>query len=279
MLADYHMHLENGPLTVEYIAQFVEVAQARGVTEVGISEHCHHFVEYRRIMEHLATGPGTYRELDEFFSQCFHTPIAEYIDVLNQARQAGLPIKIGIEVDYIPGFEREIAEFIAGQEWDYVLGSVHYLGKWAIDFSPDLGWQERDVDQVYEEYFSTLQQAARSGLFDVITHPDLVKIFGHRPGIALDRIYVETAASMAEGGVCCEVSAAGIRKPVGEIYPARELLAECQRRNVPITFSSDAHYPQEAGENLHQAVAFAKSCGYTQAATFTARQMTLYPLD
>lgn len=278
MIADYHMHLENGSFTVDYISQFVETALARGVDEIGISEHGHHFIEYKPIMQHLAEGDDAYPQIVKWMSDDFHFPVDEYIDVLLKARDRGMPIKVGIELDYIPGFEEEIASFLAGRPWDYVLGSVHFLDKWGIDISPEIGWGEKNVDQVYRQYFGVLQKAARSGLFDVITHPDLVKIFRHRASIPLTEIYRETAEAMANGNVCCEVSAAGLRKPVGEIYPVPELLKLCREHSVPITLSSDAHYPKDAGLNLDKAIALAKECGYTELALFTERTRTLVPL-
>ncbi len=278
MIADYHMHLENGPLTVSYVQQFVKAAQARGVDEVGISEHGHHFIGYRPVMAHLCEGDDAFCYVTEWMIKCFDTPTSTYLEVLLEAREQGMPVKIGIELDYVPGFETEIAQFVQGHPWDYVLGSVHFLGKWGIDIGPDCGWEGRDINAVYQEYFSTLQQAARSGLFDIITHPDLVKIFGHRADISLETIYRQTAQAMAEGNVCCEVSAAGLRKPVGEIYPVPELLRECCKLDVPITLSSDAHYPQDAGLNLDKAIGLAKQCGYTQLATFAQRTRTMMPL-
>jgi len=279
MIADYHMHLENGSMTVEYIKQFVDAALARGVDEIGISEHGHHFREYWPIMQHIAEGEDAFPEIVNWMKNDFAQSVDDYIDVVLQAKAMGLPVKLGIELDYVPGMEEKIARFTESRPWDYVLGSVHFLGKWGIDLSPELGWPGRDVDAVYEEYLATLQMAARSGLFDVITHPDLVKIFCHRPSKSIIDLYHETAQAMADGGVCCEVSAAGLRKPVREIYPVSELLLACQERQVPITFSSDAHWPEDAGLNVDKAVAFAKQCGYEELAVFSGRRRILSPLS
>lgn len=278
MIADYHMHLENGPMTVDYIKEFVAMAQARGVDEIGISEHGHRFREYWPIMRHIVEGQDADPQVAIWLNKEFSLCVDQYIDVVLEAKQLGLPVKLGIELDYIPGMEDQIAKFIDSRPWDYVLGSVHFLGQWAIDFSPEVGWPDRDVDSAYEAYFLTLQQAARSGLFDVITHPDLIKIFGHRPSKAINDFYQETAQAMADGGVCCEVSAAGLRKPVQEIYPVRELLSACCQQQVPITLSSDAHWPEDAGRNIDRAIALAKECGYTQLAVFSERKYTLMPM-
>ena len=279
MRVDYHMHLETGPLTLEYLERFWRQAQKAGLDEIGISEHGHNYKQFRKTMEHLWTGQNTYPEVVQWLEKDFSRDLDEYVALIQEGKKQGWSLKLGLEVDYIPGKEAEIAALIDAYPWDYVLGSVHFLDKWAFDFSPEVGWPEKDVNSAYQAYFTALTKAAASGLFDSITHPDLIKIFRHRPTISLEPYYAELAAALASSDTCVEINAAGLRKPVGRIYPEPELLVKCREAGVPITLACDAHYPEDVGKGLDEAIELARSTGYTQVAIFTGRQRTLVPLS
>lgn len=278
MRLDYHMHLEKGSLTIDYLEQFWQVARKRNIDEIGISEHGHNFREYQPIMGHLGQGQDAYPELAEWLQGKFTYRMDDYVALIEEGKRRGWHIKLGVEMDYIPGKEAEIARLIDAYPWDYVLGSVHFLGKWGFDFSPEVGWKERDIDAAYQEYFHTLQQAANTGLFDSITHPDLIKIFRYEATISLEPLYEAVAAALAEAGCCVEINAAGLRKPVGEIYPTAPYLQKCREKGVPITLACDAHIPADVGNGLDEAIELARSCGYTEVASFTRRQRVLQPL-
>ncbi|NLJ69149.1 MAG: histidinol-phosphatase HisJ family protein [Firmicutes bacterium] len=278
MRVDYHMHLEMGSLSLDYLERFCQQAQRAGLDEIGISEHGHNFRQYRKIMEHLWTGEGTYPKIVSWLKKGFSLDLDVYVDLIQEGKQRGWPLKLGLEMDYIPGKEAEIAALIDAYPWDYVLGSVHFLGKWAFDVSPEVGWPDKDVNSAYHAYFTAMLEAVSSGLFDSITHPDLIKIFGHRPRIPLEPYYEAMAEALAQSDTCVEINAAGLRKPVGIIYPEPEFLAKCQQAGVPITLACDAHYPEDVGKGLDEAIELARSAGYTEVAIFTGRQRTLQPL-
>lgn len=283
MLVDYHMHLEEDDWTgpcrynVDRIREYVAVAQQRGVDEIGISEHCHRFPQFRPVMEHLLEPepvPGAFWLPDNF-----NQALDDYVEAVLQAQAAGLPVKLGIEVDYIPGKVDEIRSILEPYPWDYVIGSVHFLDDWAIDVSPDLGWPGKDVDEVYAAYFERLGEAIGSGLFDIIAHPDLIKKFGHRPSYDLVAVYERLTSQLKEAGVVLELSSAGLRKPVGEPYPADVLLTMCARAQVPVTLGSDAHRPEDVGAGFDRLVSMARRCGYRELAVFYKREMCLVSLS
>jgi histidinol-phosphatase (PHP family) len=283
MLSDYHIHLvpdsHTQPLTMNeaHLARYIDFALARGVTEIGISEHCYRFKEFRPIVQPLGEGPGAYAEVKEFFSTAFLDHLSDYVSFLQQMQLKGYPVKVGLEVDFVAGQEAQLAAIMQAYSWDYIIGSVHFVGKWSVDASPDLGWPELDVDQVYQDYFATWNQACASGLFTSMSHPDLVKKFGHVPtGSPMD-LYKSAAQTAAKSGVTVEVSSAGLRKPIGEIYPSMALLQEFYAAGVPITFGSDAHVAEDVGLQLDKTADWAQAAGYARYARFTAGRYELTP--
>jgi histidinol-phosphatase (PHP family) len=197
-----------------------------------------------------------------------------YIDAIVQARERGLPVKLGLEVDYVPGRENETRELLAPYPWDYLLGSVHYIDGLGVDGEPRL-LDAVGVEEAWMRYFDTLAAAASSGLFDSLSHPDLVKIFGER---AASFDYAPVADAIAAGGVAVEVSTAGLRKPVGELYPHPEFLAACRGRGVPVTLGSDAHSPDVVGRDFDRARELMRSAGYETVTIFERRQARQEPL-
>ncbi|MDE3026631.1 MAG: histidinol-phosphatase, partial [Acidobacteriota bacterium] len=140
-----------------------------------------------------------------------------------EARGRGLPVKLGLEVDWTGDRAEELDAVLAAYPWDYLLGSVHWLdGREAVDGGVGEGaWRRWGADEVWRRYVDALCTAARSGLFDVLSHPDLAKIYGVRGD---DGLYEELAAAVDEADVALELSTAGLRKPVGELYPDERLL-------------------------------------------------------
>jgi len=261
MLIDYHLHIERGPYTLEWLKEFVEQGKSRGVAEFGFSEHCYRFTQAR----HLLDNPWATKRCS--------ADVEEYIALILSAKAKGLPVKLGLEADYIPGKEEEIRYFINSYPLDFVIGSVHWLDDWGFDLEETLPrWKKADTDEVYRQYFSFVQQAAKSKLFDILGHLDLVKIFGYRPTGDMTTLYEQTVKVIAESGCAIEVSTAGLRKKVGEIYPLPSILKLCRENNVPITLSSDAHKPDEVAENFELAVKLIRDSGYQSLMSFTARK-------
>ncbi len=256
--ADYHMHT---PLCrhaagepVDYARHAVEV----GLTEIGFSDHSpmprDDFDNWRMLD----------RQLDEYVAKVR----------LAQTEFPQLTIRLALEVDYLPGHENWIRQLAARHPWDYFLGSVHYVSdSWAIDNPAKLSeWKKRDAFEVWKIYFDWLTLAAESKLFDIIGHADLPKKFGIRPAQDCQPLYEKFLNAAAQSGCAIELNTAGLRKECREIYPGRQLLEIAFHKNVPITFGSDAHAPAEVGANFPDAVALARSVGYTETVRFQSRK-------
>jgi histidinol-phosphatase (PHP family) len=268
LIVDYHMHLRepDGGYSAARAEEYVEQARVAGVDEIGFSDHVYHFQQTRELWE-----------IPWMLERCTDD-LDDYVRAVEEAKSRGLPVKLGLEVDYFPGIERALAELLELYPWDYLLGSVHYVDGFPVDQEP--GFVHRiPVGEAWRRYFVWLRDAARSGLFDCLSHPDLIKFFGMR---ASDEerhyLYIETADAIEAAGVCVEVSTAGLYKPVGELYPDRELLAAFCERGVPITLASDAHEPGHVGRDLDRAVALAREVGYETITVFEGRERRQEPL-
>ncbi len=276
---DCHTHLENYPLERDSLLRMVDAALAQGVDEIALTEHAHNFVQCRTI--YPPDNPWVH---DRNTSHRRNWDLDTYLRLVEAARQEGLPVKVGLEWDYCPGREAELERWVRGYDWDLVLGGVHWLrgregGWWGFDIPEQVQeWDERDVDEVYEEYFRLLCEAAGTGLFDVLAHPDVIKVWGHRPHRDPQPWYERAAAAMARSGACAEVNTAGWRKPVGELYPAPAFLEVLRRHGVPIVIGSDAHLAEHVGFGFSRAEAEAWAAGYRTRCVFTRRRRLEVPL-
>ena len=155
--------------------------------------------------------------------------------------------------------------------WDYVIGSVHYLGAWGFD-NPEFvdEYERRDLGQLYRHYAALMEGAARSGLFDAIGHLDLPKKFGHRAPD--DSALLRVLGVVAGLGLALDFNTAGWRKPVAEAYPAPNLVRAAAERGIPFVLGSDAHAPGEVGYRFGDALEVIREAG-GQVVTFRGRQM------
>jgi histidinol-phosphatase (PHP family) len=256
MLIDYHMHTRLTDGTHEPV-DYAKVALERGLDEIGCSDH----------------APLGDRDTDWTMKLADLDTYVGWV-VEAQKKFPALSVKLGLEVDFIPGREDWIRELAAMHPWDFFLGSVHYLGEFPVDRSAD-DWKNEDVDARWRQYFDLWTQAARSRLFDSLSHPDLPKKFGFRPKLFDYRPALE---AVKHAGVAIEVSTAGLRKPCREIYPCEEFLRLAHQLDIPITLGSDAHIPQDTGGDFNKAVALARRCGYDRICRFTQRHRELVPL-
>ena len=187
-----------------------------------------------------------------------------YVTLAQAAQDAGLPVVIGLEVDYYPGRMDEVADLLAGYPFDVLLGSVHWLGAWRFDDLDDpvsLGeWSARQVDACWETYTGALEELAASGACDVLAHPDLIKVAGHRPDSPAewwDRI----AEAASSSGMAAELSSAGWRKPAAEQYPAQGLLARFAAAGGALTTASDAHRLEHVADHADSLRALLSAVG------------------
>src|SRR3954468_16967839 len=275
MLTDYHVHLrpdDPGTTAANYFTaanaeRYRETAEERGVQELGVSEHVHRFTAALDVWEHPFWRKNAVDDLDR------------YVEFVREETD----LRLGIEADYIRGAEDRMANLLDRHDWDYVIGSVHFLGEHAVDIDDqtDVWRHESSAERVWQRYFEALAQSALTGVYDIIAHPDLVKIWGSgRPAASREpRFYYEPAIeAMLDAGVAMEVSTAGLRKPVGEIYPARAMLEMAVDAGLPIALSSDAHLPAHIGFEYEAAVALLRDCGVKEICTFSRRERRLEPL-
>ena len=204
-----------------------------------------------------------------------------YVEKVKELQQANpdFPIRLGMEADFVREHLNDVAAALASYDFDYVYGSVHFLGGWGFDQSRfKYEFERRDINEVYEIYFRSVIEAARTGLFDVMTHLDVVKKYGHRPTIDMSPLYHEVAEVLGKSNVAIELNSSGLHKPVGEIYPGLELLKIMRQQGVPITFGSDAHSPSHVGRDFDELLSLARSAGYTDYVRFEGRQRVPQPL-
>jgi histidinol-phosphatase (PHP family) len=270
VIVDYHMHLRNERGEIAHdtwsVDPFAETARAAGVDEIGFTEH----VDYFKPLRSLWTVPY---QLD----RCVYD-LEPYVQAVVEARVRGLPVKLGLEVDYVRGREKETRELLARYPWDYLLGSLHFIDGYAVDGEPRL-LDAVGVEQTWRIYFETLAGAAQSGLFDSLSHPDLVKMFGELPEPeVVEELHARAAEAIAAAGIAVEVSTAGLHRPMRELYPAPAFLRACRERGVPVTLGSDAHSPDGVGRDFDLALELLRSAGYETVTVFEQRRASQEPI-
>jgi histidinol-phosphatase (PHP family) len=239
---------------VEYAAGAVEV----GLKEIGFSDH----------------SPMLRDDFDNWRMR--NDQLDEYVEKVRKAQKdfPNLTIKLALEVDYLPGHEDWIRDLAARHPWDYFIGSVHYVSDtWDVDSPYKISeWKKRDPFEVWSIYFERLTMAAESKLFEIIGHADLPKKFCFVPKEDCTKLFTRFLDTAKKADVAIELNTAGLRKDCKEIYPSRAILQLARERNVPITFGSDAHAPNEVGADFEKAIQLAREVGYTQCCRFTQRK-------
>jgi histidinol-phosphatase (PHP family) len=268
------MHLvdDDDPYTDEVfelsrIEAYLDVARAAGIDEIGFTDHVYRFRQARGWDDNPLWVEGALADLDR------------YHECLVAARAADLPVKVGLEVDYLAGREAAIAATVGRLDWDFLLGSVHWVAGLAVDWERAPIWERYPVDQVWSMYADDLCAAAASGIYDSMAHPDLAKVFGHRPDPKPVALYEQIADAFVEAGVCAEVSTAGFGRPLGELYPDPDLLSLLHRREVPVTLASDAHRPDDVGRSFDRALAVLRQTGYRTITVFDRRDRRQVAFD
>jgi histidinol-phosphatase (PHP family) len=274
VLTDYHVHLrpdEPGTTADRYFTadnaqRYREIAAERGIEELGVSEHIYRFTAALDIWQHPLWVENAKDDLDA------------YCDFVREQTD----LKLGIEADFVPGREERTRSLLEQRDWDYVLGSIHFLAEGALDYERFDVWNTaRSADHVWRTYFTWLGELAATGMFDILAHPDLVKFWGpSRPRPEKDlRFYYDLAMEqIAESGIAIEVSTAGLRKPVGEIYPDLAFLEMVVDAGNPIALSSDAHTPEQIGFEYERALELLGEVGVKEIAVFERRQVRLEPV-
>lgn len=252
MIVDLHNHTILCNHATGSIDEYVEKAIEKRIAIFGFSDHAPmDFDEYRMRFD----------EMNTYEQRVLHA---------KEKYAAAITILLGYEVDFLEGY---IDSRVLERKVDYFIGSVHYLGKWGFD-NPDFigGYQNQDIDDIWQRYFDAIEALAKSNLFDIVGHIDLMKVFNFLPKKDIRLISEKAIKAIKKADLVVEINAAGIRKPVGEQYPSLTLLEMLAQNDIPITFGSDAHAPEHIGFAKEEMHALAKRFGYKKCATFQNRE-------
>ncbi len=255
---DYHVHsrFSDGKSAPE---DYIAPAVAAGLKEIGFSEHLTLFM----------------KSLDWSMNAAAVGPYLAHIKALSQ-NVKDIKVRTGLEIDFFPGKEKEIHSFLSTIKLDYAIGSVHYLGDSTVDLGPEF-YNGKNIDKLFEVYFDHVMAAAASGLFDIIAHCDLIRIFGCNPSVNPEYLYRKLAKSFKIHDVAFEVNTNGRNKPIGDFYPDRQFLHIFKEENVPVCVNSDAHMPSRTGQYFDEAYELLKNVGYSEMAVFENRERFIIP--
>jgi histidinol-phosphatase (PHP family) len=259
---DYHVHTARCGHAGGATRDYVLAALSRGLSEIAFTDHVP-----------LYFLPGEDPDPALAMTRAELPGYADEVRALREEFTGRIDVLLGLEADYAEGHEAALEGILRAHDWDVVLGSVHWVAGGWID-APGSG-KRHEIEGsalLWREYYRLLAKAAASGLFDVITHFDLPKKFGHRmPPDAADAEAAAVAAARA-AGVAIEVSSAGLRKTVGEEYPAPPLLQRLVSAGVPVVLSSDAHAPAEVASGRAEVLWAARAAGAREHLSFRKRE-------
>ena len=262
-LPDYHLHTPLCRHAAGEVAEYRNAARALSIPEICFTDHAPNPHGY---------DPAHRMDMAEF---------PGYLDSISSLGEDGPPeVLLGIEADYYEGCEAFLGEWLPAGNFDYVIGSVHYIDDWGFDNPAERHvWDAVDVDATWEKYFELVGRLVDSGLFDAVGHLDLPKKFGHRPPDGrLKEMVRPLLDRIAARGMGIELNTSGLRRPVAEIYPSPLILSMARRRDIPICFGSDAHRPEEVGAGFGTALDLAREAGYRHAFRIRRREKTRVPL-
>jgi histidinol-phosphatase (PHP family) len=287
---DYHVHLwRHAPhlsllASVDQLAEYCEYGTRRGVTELAVTEHSSRFAQFDALVRgwwEEDPSPARRAETHACWDEELGADLDQYVDSVLEAKALGIPVVVGLEVDYLPGEMGKVADLLAGYPFDVLLGSVHWIGAWLFDAldweQAQQQWASRGVERVWGDYTRAVEELAGAGTVDVLAHPDLAKVAGHRPPVP-DEFYDRIAEAARTCGLAAELNSAGWRKPCAESYPSARLLARFHDYGVPITTASDAHHLADLGWRVADLTAAARAAGYRKVTAFRSRNQTPQPL-
>lgn len=282
MRIDYHMHFEKGAYDAAWAEGFFEAAKARGLGEIGISEHSHTFPEFEPlyyedlILDDSAVGTFQRKWLK---SNKFKYTLDEYFSFMRELQKRHA-VKIGIEVCNFQN-QKAVAAILREYPFDYVIGSVHFLRGWAYDSEKiKAEWENHPLEELYDWYAEEVEKLAAAGLYDVLGHPFNIRLFRHIPDFDARPYLVRVAKAMKAANMVVDVNTGTCyRYPIEEISPYADFMRIAAEYALPIITTSDAHRPEDCGRCNAEAVAYAKSFGYTGTIRFAQRERTFTAFD
>ncbi len=273
MRIDYHTHHARCGHAVGELEEYVQRGIAIGLSHLGLSDH----------LPLIHVDPATYYpemampmdELPRYIEECL---------MLKEKYRDQIAIKVGLEADYIEGYEEKIQHILNQYAFDYVIGSVHFLGEWDIsDFRQTAGWEGKHVLDVYRQYYDAISKACATGFYDIVGHLDVIKRFGYvpLPEETGERIALEDMALQAvkQADMVMELNSSGLSKVCKEIFPSRRIVEQAIALDIPLTLGSDAHDPLKLSDHLDEARALLQELNVQQLAVFEQRQRSFVPLN
>ncbi len=253
MIVDLHNHTKLCNHAEGEIDEYIEKAIECGIKYFGFSEHAPMnfdqkyrigFDQMKEYEEAVLSAKKKYKEKIEIF--------------------------LGYEVDYLEGY---MDKRVLNADVDYLIGSVHFIEEWGFDNPEFIGnYKNQDIDEIWKKYFNAIEEMANSRLFDIVGHMDLIKIFKYMPKKDINKIAKNALLAIKEADMSIEINVAGFRKPIGEAYPSLSLLKEAKKLDIPITFASDAHKPEQVGLFSDETIAMAKNAGYNECVIYRRRK-------
>ena len=261
-MPDYHLHTTLCNHAYGEMEDYVEHAINIGLEEIGFAEHMPVMPE-----KHLCIS---YDDLPFYI---------ERVKRLRDSYSDKITIKLGAEIDMDLDRVDEIESIIENSEFDYVIGSIHYLNDWPFDqIQYKDKFEKGDIDEIYERFFEAIIRAARSGLYDIAGHIDNLKRMGYHPKSDMTKCYERVASVLKEMDVAIEINTSGYDYPAGESYPSTPFLRILNRYGVPVTFGSDSHRPEHVGRHFERAYRVLKEAGYDSVAYFEGRKRIIKPV-
>lgn len=252
MIVDLHNHTPLCKHAVGDIDEYIKNAINAKTKFFGISDHAP--------MNYDTAYRMDFNQMDEY---------EKMVREAGQKFKNECEILLGYEVDYLENF---MDERVFRRSVDYFIGSVHFLGGWGFDNPEFIGeYKNRDIDEIWREYFRCIYELAKCAKFDIVGHFDLLKIFKFLPKTDMRILATNALKAIKKADLVIEINSAGFRKPVCEQYPSRELLEMIYELDIPITFGSDAHAPGQVGQNSDICEQIAKQIGFKKIACFKNR--------
>ncbi len=262
-MIDYHLHTVRCCHARGTLEDYCREGARKGLTEIGFADHFPlDLLDYEPPVKVTMDGEELPRYVEE---------------VLRMSRNKELPtVKLGIELDFLPGREKAAQRELSLYPFDYIIGSVHFLEDWDFTNPACAGEYEQcteeEIMELYEKYYLLIEKLVGSNLCDIIGHLDVIKKFGYRPINGAARLMERVTDLLKEADLCIELNTAGLYTPALEMYPANDILESCRRKKVPVTLGSDAHRPEDVGRSLDTALDLLRESGYREVAVFRGRK-------
>jgi len=253
MIVDLHNHTPLCNHAEGTVDEYINAAIAKGTKIFGFSDHAPMDFDPQYRMK--------FEEMQEYEARVLEA---------KEKYKNKITILLGYEVDYLKG---HMDDRVVHADVDYLIGSVHFIDGWGFDNPEFIGRYEReDIDEIWQKYFDTIEEMANSRLFDIVGHLDLIKVFKFMPNKNIKKMAKDALLAIKAANMVLEINVAGYRKPVAEAYPSKELLEEAFKLNIPITFSSDAHKPEQVGLYNDEVIRLAREIGFTKCAYYQNRE-------